>query len=337
MAGGQSAVPGPLPPVLMIMICNRCTLGGAEKRYARVFEMLMACGDTDHRLVINRQMLKLLQSASILIRHAAHLTILDPPSSQYPTLRRWSHLGIIIDTLWYTWQCSRLIRYYKTAVVHPLLTAVYFCLPSLILGGQTRFVLSAYSYQFENYRDRRLFGSAIGATLKLWLMRRCAVIDALSGPIGDDLSARGVCRQKIHVAPCSFTDLSLSQSAPVREKAVVFLGRFVPIKHPLLLVQAIPAILQAHPDTQFYFLGEGTLEDEIRHQIGALHVQDSVVIRFDPNPTQVLNRSRCLFHKYTASSPQFPLGSPRSSVASGAGLEPGVPRRHWRGTYEMDI
>ena len=36
--------------------------------------------------------------------------------------------------------------------------------------------------------------------------------------------------------------------------------------------------------------------------------------------------ARCLFHKYTTSSPEFFLGAPRSSVASGAGLEPGAPR-----------
>ena len=36
--------------------------------------------------------------------------------------------------------------------------------------------------------------------------------------------------------------------------------------------------------------------------------------------------ARCLFHKYTTSSLGFFLGAPRSSVASGAGLEPGVPR-----------
>src|SRR5205807_6903417 len=34
----------------------------------------------------------------------------------------------------------------------------------------------------------------------------------------------------------------------------------------------------------------------------------------------------CLLHTSTASSPGFSLGAPRSSVASGAGLEPGVPR-----------
>jgi glycosyltransferase involved in cell wall biosynthesis len=102
---------------------------------------------------------------------------------------------------------------------------------------------------------------------------------------------RGIGQEKIHVAPCSFTDLSLCRPAPVREKAVVFLARFVAIKNPLLLVQAIPAILQAHPEVRFYFLGEGALEGEIRHQIGALDVQAQVVVRFDLNPTQVLNRS----------------------------------------------
>ena len=47
---------------------------------------------------------------------------------------------------------------------------------------------------------------------------------------------------------------------------------------------------------------------------------------------------RCLLHKSTASSPGFALGTPRSSVASGAGLEPGAPRgRHWYRTYEKDM
>src|SRR5215510_2269601 len=51
-----------------------------------------------------------------------------------------------------------------------------------------------------------------------------------------------------------------------------------------------------------------------------------------------LRHTRCLFQTFTASSPGLSLGSPRSSVASGAGLEPGAPRRrHRRRAYEMDI
>src|SRR5262249_45772594 len=40
-----------------------------------------------------------------------------------------------------------------------------------------------------------------------------------------------------------------------------------------------------------------------------------------------LLHTRELFHTSTASSPGLTLGPPRSSVASGAGLEPGAPRR----------
>jgi hypothetical protein len=34
-----------LPPVMMIMVCMKCALGGAEKQYARVFEMLARIPD----------------------------------------------------------------------------------------------------------------------------------------------------------------------------------------------------------------------------------------------------------------------------------------------------
>ena len=59
-----------LPTVLMVMLCLRCTLGGAEKRYARFFELLVAQAGGHHRLLINRSMLTLLQAAGILTHHA---------------------------------------------------------------------------------------------------------------------------------------------------------------------------------------------------------------------------------------------------------------------------
>jgi hypothetical protein len=53
----------------------------------------------------------------------------------------------------------------------------------------------------------------------------------------------------------------------------------------------------------------------------------------------VICLSRYLFHTPTASFLEFFLvGAPRSSVASGAGREPGIPRRrHWRRTYPTVI
>ncbi len=42
-----------LPSVLMIMLCMRCRLGGAEKQCARMFEMLVMRPDTRYELPIN--------------------------------------------------------------------------------------------------------------------------------------------------------------------------------------------------------------------------------------------------------------------------------------------
>ena len=54
----------------------------------------------------------------------------------------------------------------------------------------------------------------------------------------------------------------------------------------------------------------------------------------------LLNESRCPFRKSYTNA--LPLGSPRSSVASAAGLEPGAPRitltlENWQWIYETDI
>lgn len=281
----------PVPKVLMIMICIRCALGGAEKRYARVFEMLVAERGCRHKLLINRSLLNLLQAAGILTQQNEHLIVLDPPSARYRWLATLRGLAPLIDAFWYIWQCWRAMCSVCPQLVHPLLTGVYLSLPALLLHPHIRPVMSAYSYQFENYRDRRLFGISLGAAVKRFAMQRSVVIEALSTSIRDDLVVRGLDPQRIVVAPGSFTDLSLCQPAPGKHKWIVFAGRFVEIKNPLLLAQALPAVVERHPDVHVWFLGEGPLEAELRHLVAAQNLADYVTIQFDPQPTRILNQS----------------------------------------------
>jgi glycosyltransferase involved in cell wall biosynthesis len=276
----------------MIMICLRCALGGAEKRYARVFELLVAqqpnCG---HKLLINRSMLNLLQAGGILTEHDAHLIILDPPSTRHRWLAKVRYLAQLVDACWYSGQCWLTIRSVGPQVVHSLLTGIYLSLPALLLHPHIRPVMSAYSYQFESYRDRRFLGVSLGATTKQFAMRRSAVVEALTSAIRDDLIARGLDPQKIVVAPGSFTDLSLCQPAAVKQKWIVFAGRFVEIKNPLLLAHAIPEVIQRHPDVHVWFLGDGPLEAQIRQISQELNVAAQVTIQFDPQPPRLLNQS----------------------------------------------
>jgi len=276
----------------------RCGLGGAEKRYARVFEMLVAQPGARHKLLINRSLLNLLQAAGILLQHEPHLIVLEPPFCRYAQLR-WVHwlssllhpVMWLLDALWYAWQCWRVICRYKPDIVHPLLAGVDFSLPALLLYPQIRHVISAYSTPFESYRDKRILGIGLRTLVRHHVMRRCHAIDALSLSIRDDLVARGVDSGKIQVAPCSFTDLTLCQPAPHKKRWVVFLGRFVEIKNPLLLAQAIPKVITQVSDVHFYFLGEGYLQPQLEQLVQDLGIANYVTIRFEPNPTEVLNQS----------------------------------------------
>jgi glycosyltransferase involved in cell wall biosynthesis len=273
----------------------RCTLGGAEKRYARVFEMLVDQTNGRHQLLINRSMLNLLQGSGILIDYEPHLTVLEPPFRQFAQAhgitRSLCPFFTLLDGIWYTWQCWRVIHHSKPEIVHPLLTGIYFSLPALILHPRIGHVMSAYSSQFISERDKRVLGIPVGATIKRWAMQHSHAIDALRGSIRDDLVTRGIDEEKIDTAPCSFTDISQCEPASKREKWVVFLGRFIENKDPLLLARAIPQVVSQHSDVHFYFLGEGYLQDQLNSLVQQLGIADYVTIRFEPRPTQILNRS----------------------------------------------
>jgi glycosyltransferase involved in cell wall biosynthesis len=122
-------------------------------------------------------------------------------------------------------------------------------------------------------------------------MQHSHAIDALRESIGDDLIARGIDEGKIHAAPCSFTDVTRCRPASERERWIVFLGRFIENKNPLLLARAIPKVIARCPDVHVYFLGRGYLQGQLEALIQDLNVADQATIRFEPRPTRILNRS----------------------------------------------
>jgi glycosyltransferase involved in cell wall biosynthesis len=269
-----------MPTVMMIMLCTRCALGGAEKRYARTFEMLVAHYPGPHKLVISREMLDLLQAAGILRNIEPNLIVLAAPFS-----------GATLKALWYMWQCWRLVGRHRPQLVHPLLTARYLSLPALVLHPGVAHLMSSYSTRLKPERGRNKLLTDLSLPVQLFAFRRSRLIDALSWDIRDQLIEAGIDPDKINVAPCSFSDYSRCRPASHKEKSVVFLARFVAEKGPLLLAEAMAAVVANHPDVHFYFLGRGYLQPEIEAQVAAQQLADHVSIRFDPQPTDVLNRS----------------------------------------------
>jgi glycosyltransferase involved in cell wall biosynthesis len=175
--------------------------------------------------------------------------------------------------------------------------------------------MSAYSSHFVPDHDWRLFGIPLAATVKRFAMRRSARVEALTFSIRDDLIARGIDPPKIAVAPCAFTDLSLCEPASVKRKEVVFVARFVRVKNPLLFVQAIPLVLRHDPGVHFWLLGKGPLEEQIREALQALNVADHVTVRFEPQPTRILNQSSVFVSLQTAEN--YPSQSLLEAMACG--------------------
>lgn len=286
--------------VLMVMLCTHCMLGGAEKRYARVFKMLTEQSWIEQKLLINRRMLDLLQSAGVLTaREMQHLIVVDPPL-RHLVRQTASHLpgrvffwaSRLQELLWYAWQYLRTVLRYKPDVVHPLLTAFYLSLPVMILKPQQRFMTSAYSNRFRPREDfHGTWAVGLATRLKLWILRHSRVIDALKESIRDELIDYGVDESKICVAPCSFTDSSVAEPSTRREKWVVFLARLIETKNPFLFIQAIPQILKVHPDAHFYVLGEGPLEEQLNSQVQAFGLLDHVTTGLEAHPAEILNRS----------------------------------------------
>lgn len=287
-----------VPTVMMMMLCMRCTLGGGEKRYGRVFQMLIDQTARPHKLLITRELLDLLHKAGILVGYDEHLIILDPPfrKSQYLSRnflgRLLRPLLVVLDILWYIWQIHRAVQRYKPDVVHPHLNAIYFSLPVLVLNPKVRHVMSANAEKFRPSKGHNPLGAEIAAWLKHYAMHRCDLIDALSEARKAAVVERGISPNKILVNPGSFTDYSLCQPATQKENWVVFLARLIEEKGPHLLVQAIPQVLAKEPDVHFYILGEGYFEPEVVKAIQDLGIVDNVTLRFETCPTKILNQSQ---------------------------------------------
>jgi hypothetical protein len=92
--------------------------------------------------------------------------------------------------------------------VHPLLTARYLSLPALVLHPGVAYLMSSYSTRLKPERGRNPLLTAWRCRFSFSPIRHSRLIDALSWDIRDQLIEAGIDRDKINVAPCSFSDYS---------------------------------------------------------------------------------------------------------------------------------
>ena len=81
-----------------------------------------------------------------------------------------------------------------------------------------------------------------------------------------------------------------------KEKNIIFAGRLIEQKQPLMFVNAIKKISEVHPEIfnqgwKFYIYGKGILEDAIKAEIVKFKLQDKLILTHSSNMNTVLSKS----------------------------------------------
>lgn len=111
------------------------------------------------------------------------------------------------------------------------------------------------------------------------------------------LDAHPACgRPQVRTADHCFVDTVRFRPAAAKDPVVVFAARLVPVKQPLLFVEAVRLALQRAPaafsDWQFRMYGRGVLHAQVRAAIADAQLESRIELGFCPDLAAELSRSR---------------------------------------------
>ena len=182
-----------------------------------------------------------------------------------------------------------LVRYGLAArrLFHLVLGGAYIALPLMLLRPDHRVVISV---------TNRSLASLVGVSWALPLYRfalmRCACVDALTEGVRVDLLQRDIAGEKIAVPSGSAIDVEQYQPSQAKEPWVVFVGRLIEDKNPVLFLEAVPAIHRADPAARFFLLGDGPLRPQVERALDRLRLRGFVELGFRADLAPVLGKAR---------------------------------------------
>lgn len=145
--------------------------------------------------------------------------------------------------------------------------------------------LPLYVQLHGDYLDNpKWFASKVGYFNRLmnvvgkFILKRATAVRAVSNRLKTELVTKfGIPSGRIVSIPIG-TDLSIFAAAPARERTneILFVGRLLPEKEPLLFARVAVTLLQAHPDLTVGIAGDGMLREEL-HKYFAAHKLDGRV------------------------------------------------------------
>ncbi len=256
------------PRVLILMRGGRLFGGGTERRFWRLFQHMRETGHDVH-LLVNRRLLECLEKGT----NSSEVEGGPDWSNQNPAMN--IHVfedddnisGTFGSIVRFNLYAIKMYRVLRPSTVH--LVLIQKSLIPFYLWLWTQHSLKVVNTMaFSHFAHRSQV--SLSTRLTAWLIwQRADVIDSLYPTFA--LAAGRRYRHKIAVSPCSFTDPEEFRPAPHKDNVIVFAGRLIDEKNPLLFVKALALLNRADPlylrDWRAYVLGEGPLERELREEI----------------------------------------------------------------------
>ena len=275
----------------VFILINNTGIGGSERRMGRLFA-LMVGADPEAMLIINAGLWEKLVAAGVVTNQEGRVWRLPEPWGRLADglgLRQGA-LSFGLRKLDYVFfGLVLLVRYGVAArrLFHVVLGGAYVALPLLLLRPDHRVVISV-----TNRSLAELVGVSWALPLYRFALLKCAYVDALTEGVREDLLQRGIAGEKIAVPSGSAIDAEQYQPSPAKEPRVVFIGRLIEDKNPVLFLEAMPAILRAVPAARFFLLGDGPLRPQVEQARDRLRLRRFVELGFRADLAPVLGKAR---------------------------------------------
>ena len=125
--------------------------------------------------------------------------------------------------------------------------------------------------------------------LESWVLKRADAITTICEGLGGDILARGIPPERVTVIPNGVNleefpvidqgDAALKTKLGLDDRFVLgFVGSFYSYEGLDILIEALPRILEVHPQVQVLLVGGGTQELALKKQIAALGLGDNVTL-----------------------------------------------------------
>ena len=188
----------------------------------------------------------------------------------------WKWLLVPSFTLGLFWSIWCEIRRWRPDIVHAhwlIPQGLVMALLSVVWSRTPPFVVTSHGADLFALRAWPL------PALKRFVARRAAALTVVSNSMLDELERLGVPPEKISVQPMGvdlenrFTpDESVTRST----NELLFVGRLVEKKGVRYLLEALPKIIEAHPDAYLTIAGFGPEESALRRQAESLGIREHV-------------------------------------------------------------